>query len=186
MQGFFARDVEVSRCSSCGGIWFDWGELAKVIGRTLEPEPLNGYTERRCAYCRITMAPAVLPGGIPVETCTACRGIYLDAGELTELGGSEPPPPRPSGSASPALSRAERREKSAEMLRDVNTFACVKCGKRFPLREGNALRGGLACRACTPQPHHPPRANQRDLLDILVGDLSGRRGILRRRPWSWW
>src|SRR5690349_10313553 len=129
MQSFFARKVELSRCPGCGGIWFDWGELAQVTGRKLEPELLDGHTERRCAYCRITMAPAVLPGAVPVETCTACRGIYLDAGELTELGGHEPPPPRPPNVPEGWPSLAERRESAAEMLSQVNTFACVKCGK---------------------------------------------------------
>ena len=228
MQVFYAKAVELDRCGRCGGIWFDWGELESVTGRVLEPEPLGGETARRCAYCRITMVPAVLPGGIPVETCTACRGLYLDAGELSELGAEEPDrpgeveaapdPPRPGGVEAPVVSapllstvesvepqfalaelkaeeaeaawrRAEsERARSLEPLRAFDSFACVKCGKRFPLKEGQAVRLGLACSACTPQAPlqvPPGKRAQRNwltafdfVLDWLEPTLPGRR---RRR-----
>jgi Zn-finger nucleic acid-binding protein len=126
MQCFFAGAVELDRCPRCGGIWFDWGELEQVTRRALEPELLEGHTERRCAYCGITLLAAVLPGGVPVETCSACRGLYLDAGELAELGGEEPPPPEaaPEISAPPPRRLTwEQRERAAEVLRPFDTFA---------------------------------------------------------------
>jgi Zn-finger nucleic acid-binding protein len=173
MQAFFAKasagaeawgateDVEVDRCEGCGGIWFDWGELAQVLGKPLQPELLEGETSRRCAYCRISMLPAVLPGGVPVETCSACRGIYLDAGELRELGGEEPDPPEPEPAAP-----------VAEALSAFNSFACVKCGKRFPVAKGNAIRGGLACAECTPRagPHPKELRETSSLLDLFFED----------------
>ena len=132
MQGLFVSLVEVHRCGRCGGIWFDLGQLEQASGRAVVLEPLDGVTARRCAYCRITLEPALLPGAIPVETCASCRGIFLDAGELEEFSGRPEPklsgPPVPQG------------------------FVCVKCHGRFPFSEGNALASGLACRACTPQP----------------------------------
>ncbi len=156
LQPFWAGDVELDRCGGCGGLWFDWGELERVVGRPLAPEPLDGVTSRRCAFCGITLAPAVLPGGVPVETCTACRGIYLDAGELRELGGSEPEPPL------------------AAALEQVGEFDCVRCGKRLPLTEGNAVRDGLACDGCTPQVVPMPRLSAstrvggRSFIDLLL------------------
>jgi Zn-finger nucleic acid-binding protein len=281
MQLYYAKDVELERCGQCGGLWFNWGELEAVTGRDLEPEPLGGETSRRCAYCRITLVPGVLPGGVPVESCTACRGIYLDAGELTELGideppapvaerdaaGDKPPPygaseaPRGEGGAGRAFGSGEggaggadgaggagrsdgadgadgdgtdgadgegrgsgavgrglvpRRDSSSadepqfalaelkaeeaeaakrraqaertaslQPLRAFDSFACVKCGQRFPFRQGNALKQGLACRACAPEPAKaPPRGSlQRsaeDLLDLLK-DLNLGSGLRRRR-----
>ena len=231
MQLFYAKDVELERCGRCGGLWFNWGELEAVTGRDLEPEPLDGETSRRCAYCRITLVPALLPGGVPVETCTACRGLYLDAGELTELGVDEPPAPeprlavpqvsfgpnqveggraplapRPPRVASPEVDepkyelaelkaeeaeKAKRRAKeeraaSLQPLSAFDSFACVKCGQRFPFRQGNAMASGLACPTCAPSPsRRPPRGSlQRgaeDLFDFLKNLKPRRRG--NRRPW---
>jgi Zn-finger nucleic acid-binding protein len=166
MQRFFAGEVELDRCSGCGGIWCDWGELEQVTGRALEPELLEGHTDRRCAFCGITLRVAVLPGGVPVETCGACRGLYLDAGELSELGGTEPAPPR--------RLTEETRERAAEVLHGFDSFECVKCRGRFALRQGNALAGGLACPACTPGQH--PAPGEPDLIDRLM----------QRAPKSWW
>jgi Zn-finger nucleic acid-binding protein len=151
MQAFFpssAPNVELDRCPQCAGLWFDWGELEQVLGRKLAPEPLEGATSRRCAFCRTTLSPAVLPGGVPVESCGACRGLYLDAGELAELGGEEP---------------AARKT-----LEPFNTFACVKCGARFPLSEGNLLRSGLACRGCTPMPQRLKDERAPSVLDYFT------------------
>jgi Zn-finger nucleic acid-binding protein len=132
MQGLFVSNVEVHRCGRCGGFWFDLGQLDAASGRAVVLEPLDGVTSRRCAYCRITLESALLPGAIPVETCAACRGIFLDAGELEEFSGHrEPSRPRSAG---------------------PQGFVCVKCHGRFPFAEGNALASGLACRACTPKP----------------------------------
>src|SRR5262245_50490580 len=86
MQAYYAGTVELDRCPACWGLWFDWAELGQVLGCSFEPELIEGHTSRRCALCRITLYTALLPGGIPAETCTSCRGIYLDAGELAELG----------------------------------------------------------------------------------------------------
>jgi hypothetical protein len=77
-----------------------------------------------------------LPGAIPVETCAACRGIFLDAGELEEFSG--------------------RKEPSRPRAPVPQGFVCVKCHGRFPFAEGNLLGSGLACRACTPQPQTTP------------------------------
>lgn len=145
MREYHVGSVEVDRCPKCLGMWFDWGELEQATGRSLEPELFEGHTERRCAFCRITLRTALLPGAIPVETCTSCRGIFLDAGELTELGGHEPSLP-------PRVPEPEP-EPPEPPPRSVNTFACAKCGLRYPMTEGNATARGLMCRRCAPQPH---------------------------------
>jgi hypothetical protein len=48
----------------------------------------------------------------------------------------------------------DHREKSplvvapADAAPAAGFFACVECGEHKPLREGQALRDGLACREC--------------------------------------
>jgi len=127
--------------------------------------------------CRILLTPARLPSGASVEVCSACRGMFLDAGELAPLGvrDSVPPPVHavpPPFRAAPASARAapprrvepahspgaphsvddhRQRPRPAEAAIEQpppGTFVCVDCGEPKPLREGQALRDGLACRSC--------------------------------------
>lgn len=183
MRAFFAGEVRLDRCPACGGLWLDFGKLQAVTGRELEPELLGGHTSRRCPFCRITLAPASLPGGVPVETCTACRGVYLDAGELSAMGGAEPPPPPPperpglepeGGPPEPQFGLAELRAEEAAARPErasappeVSRFECVRCGEELPLKEGCGTRSGLMCRGCAPQPS--PGPSLRALLRALLG-----------------
>jgi Zn-finger nucleic acid-binding protein len=77
-------DASLSKCT-CGGAWFSFGQLERVLGREAPVELLGGETSRRCPDCTLTLTPVVLPGGIPVETCTACRGTWLDWADVVEL-----------------------------------------------------------------------------------------------------
>jgi Zn-finger nucleic acid-binding protein len=150
MEPFLARGVEIDCCPKCGGLWFDFGELTRVTGRKAELELIGGHTSRRCAFCRISLEPALLPGAIPVETCTACRGIYLDEDELEEFARGHISMTSRAGHPWKRVRPEQGRETPAAA--SSQGFECVKCGLRFPYSEGNALRGGLACRSCTPQP----------------------------------
>ena len=88
--------VHVDFCQrGCGGLWFDWGELGRVdepdegVGDALEAalaRPLAADRPRplRCSRCAIPMqehrykaVPRVL-----IDECYACRGFFLDPGEL--------------------------------------------------------------------------------------------------------
>ena len=130
MQVFHAGDVELDRCLFCRGLWFDGGELDQVLGRTLRPEPMAGTTNRKCAACKTGMATAML-GGLPVETCPTCKGIFLDKGELQTINGGQ--------------------VKIQQKVHAVVTFDCVGCGGAFPLDQGARVDAGLACAACRPK-----------------------------------
>ena len=41
-------------------------------------------TSRNCPACKVAMDPAEL-GGLRVEVCGGCQGIFLDEGELVAL-----------------------------------------------------------------------------------------------------
>lgn len=162
-------DVSLERCTRCGGVWGGAGRIQASFGEVAQPQLVGGTTHKCCAFCRILLTPAVLPDGLSVEMCSACRGLYLDSGEFQKLGGrahkehkearpSMPPPPLPTPTparpaqvtsftkapvpAPPPLPPPEAPKASAA------SFLCVRCGQQKPLREGQAFRDGLACRPC--------------------------------------
>ncbi len=87
--------VEVDRCLSCKGIWFDSLEaeqLKAIKGSEIldvgDPETgsqLDRITENvKCPCCKVKMTRMVDIDQhcIWYETCPKCRGVWLDAGEF--------------------------------------------------------------------------------------------------------
>ncbi|HLM42543.1 MAG TPA: zf-TFIIB domain-containing protein [Myxococcaceae bacterium] len=204
-------ELELRRCTHCGGFWGAAGRIQDTFGPSARHQLIGGTTARNCVECRILMTPAMLPSDIAVEVCSACRGMFLDAGELARLGVRENPraseqsglprppstprpaapppvrtaPPPPVRTAPPPPPRrlvpeapeapgpGEASEPPAQPVDTAGTFECTECGKRKPLREGQALRDGLACRACM-----KARQEGRDSEDLSLG------GLFRGRPKS--
>ena len=89
--------VTVDRCTSCRGIWFDaneqkWlkekkGSDAIDIGDAAVGKKMDKITNYQCPRCHGTMIRMVDVGQhhIDYEACTACFGIFLDAGEFRNL-----------------------------------------------------------------------------------------------------
>jgi PAT family beta-lactamase induction signal transducer AmpG len=89
--------TEVDRCSHCGGIWFDEGEMdalrnkqaAQVIdtGTAADGKQYNKMDSYPCPRCGGTMAKKVDPDQphIWYETCADCQGSFFDAGEFRDL-----------------------------------------------------------------------------------------------------
>lgn len=85
MCPFQAGAIELDRCSFCRGLWFDGGELEHVLGKKLVGSLETAMiTTRKCAKCSVALHPAEL-GGLRVEVCLTCRGVFLDDGELVKL-----------------------------------------------------------------------------------------------------
>ena len=89
--------LEVDNCPECLGIWFDAGELETFYkSRQLVQKfaPLGGDSvhhtyeisaaARRCPRCRKGMERPLV-GGISVDVCRECRGIWFDNGELQKV-----------------------------------------------------------------------------------------------------
>jgi Zn-finger nucleic acid-binding protein len=93
-------DVTVDRCAGCGGLWFDRGEVVRVLD--LHTQGVSGAKltelERRfpsfrlsrerhralaCVRCRARMhrLPAAPRSGVYVELCGP-PGIWVDAGDF--------------------------------------------------------------------------------------------------------
>lgn len=92
------RDIQVDRCPRCHGIWFDERELSAMLAldaASLQPladrADAGHLTELR-ADCPRDGTPllrvfSALNRQVVVDTCPACRGIWLDGGELAALVG---------------------------------------------------------------------------------------------------
>ena len=80
-HGAFRLDL----CPSCGGVFFDKGEIAKLTNdRELERlivDYAGGASRIPCPRCDDAMAqrPA---GGVVLDVCQNCSGIWVDRGEL--------------------------------------------------------------------------------------------------------
>lgn len=99
MQAVSFQDIEVDRCNSCHGIWFDALELDKLAplaGSEIIDAPSAGATatspsssESRipCPHCGGQMIGMTVHGQphIRFESCTVCYGAFLDAGEFLDL-----------------------------------------------------------------------------------------------------
>lgn len=91
--------LEIDVCPGCWGMWFDPNELGKFFeSPTLKekfflPEeamPLDavGYTissrARLCPRCKQAMSEKEF-GGVQIDICLDCQGIWLDEGELQRI-----------------------------------------------------------------------------------------------------
>ncbi len=97
MEAVVYEGVEVDRCTSCQGIWFDAGESdwlrhedAAAVIDTGDPSTgmkTNAIDRYRCPRCDGGMLRRVDPKRAQVryEECTSCRGSFFDAGEFVEL-----------------------------------------------------------------------------------------------------
>lgn len=89
--------VEIDRCTSCHGLWFDPGEIEKLrdkkvaaaidIGDTVTGSVRNTNDRYRCPRCggKMLRMTDAKQKHIWYEECEACHGSYFDAGEFTDL-----------------------------------------------------------------------------------------------------
>ena len=89
--------TEIDRCTICNGIWFDAGEIDVLrdkqaaatidVGDAGPSKQRNAMDSYQCPRCSGAMVKVVDPNQTHIwyETCSACHGSYLDAGELRDL-----------------------------------------------------------------------------------------------------
>ena len=94
MQLLNVREIELDVCPKCMGIWFDSSELDKILGAEKSFEemaylskPLGENID--CPSCNEKMEYSTVQG-TTIDFCRKCEGVWLDAGELTELAGHLP------------------------------------------------------------------------------------------------
>lgn len=97
MEAIIYEGIEVDRCKTCQGIWFDAGErdwlrdyAAAAAIDTGDPSTgreRNEINTYRCPRCNGGMLRRVelKQPQVHYEECTSCRGSYFDAGEFVDL-----------------------------------------------------------------------------------------------------
>jgi Zn-finger nucleic acid-binding protein len=84
--------VTVDRCEKCSALWFDAEELDRWLGDAAatddgRPEsliPARGVGSRPCPRCTHALDTAGWTG-LVLDRCKNCRGLFVEAGELTRL-----------------------------------------------------------------------------------------------------
>ena len=96
-ESFRYEGIDLDRCSSCEGLWFDAAEREQVAASE-RPEAIdsgsrrtarrfNEMTDVDCPRCatRMTRVADREQSHIEYEFCPACRGSFFDAGEFRDL-----------------------------------------------------------------------------------------------------
>lgn len=88
---------EVDSCQTCGGIWFENGELNRALSQADNgddcvriEENLGQYlgvSRRKCSHCDCDMAHYYLMDGyqIEVDACHSCSGVWIDEHERSKV-----------------------------------------------------------------------------------------------------
>ena len=88
--------LEVDRCPRCGGIWLDNDEMGRIaelgsfyisnLDQPGETEPEKN-PDRKCPKCKIDLVMQYEEklGGVELDHCPKCGGIWCDHGELQEV-----------------------------------------------------------------------------------------------------
>lgn len=100
MRNLTIGQVIIDQCPSCSGIWFDEGELQRVLAaggrKTLKQlsteNPANPDLDVKAATCpRQTCTDAMIrvanPGNAElfIDACPNCGGVWYDGGEVDDL-----------------------------------------------------------------------------------------------------
>jgi len=95
LQKINVGGVEVDQCPKCSGIWFDLGELKKVLDQEdlerLRAGGRGGQDQKRAGCPRCggagNMVQLNTPGhpDVHIDTCLVCYGQWLDGGEFEAL-----------------------------------------------------------------------------------------------------
>jgi len=90
-----ASGLEVESCASCKGMWFDANMLSRFLEsgdmkktfhlddkpRRNESDFTINTTARTCPRCKVDMDDKLF-GGVTLDRCPQCHGLWFDGGEL--------------------------------------------------------------------------------------------------------
>ena len=81
--------VRLDCCAGCRGIWFEHGELEKVLKDAYAHLRVPASARRLSLSCPACLKPLYAfhypQTMVNVDMCKTCRGMWVDAGEYTEI-----------------------------------------------------------------------------------------------------
>ena len=83
-------NIEIDKCDSCLGVYLDKGELMTLTGNrplhhlTTKHLGIDSGSELLCPSCGSVMDDEH-PGGVEIDVCLQCNGVWLDKKELDLL-----------------------------------------------------------------------------------------------------
>lgn len=79
------RSFKLDVCPTCGGIFFDKGEITKLTDdhhlERLIVDHAGGASRLPCPRCGGAMSQRLV-GEVTIDVCRACHGVWMDRGEL--------------------------------------------------------------------------------------------------------
>ena len=94
-------EVEVDRCPTCEGIFFDRAELGELLDRDAERvAPILGGSDDEDRNARTARCPrddqpmmrvtSLRNREVTVDSCAVCQGVWLDGGEFARIKLAQP------------------------------------------------------------------------------------------------
>ncbi len=92
-----STSIQVDYCPSCGGTWFDKGELdqieqiieVSIIEIRNIPNKKNQLKKMKCPSCNLhpvmSKSEHFRDNKVIIDHCDVCHGIWLDKGELEAI-----------------------------------------------------------------------------------------------------
>ena len=96
MEKITFKEIEIERCTSCKGLWFDMLEQEELKGLegsedidTGDPETGRKYNKIDKINCPVCKGPMIRmvdndQPHIWFESCSECYGVFFDAGEFRD------------------------------------------------------------------------------------------------------
>jgi Zn-finger nucleic acid-binding protein len=152
MDSFTKREAgaeaTADMCLRCGGLWLDGAEVRRLHPAIAAAIPGAASHQAKAAK-PILVCPRCgeLPSPIfffelELDVCTACKGVWIDGDELTDLARSDD---RLQGL--PAPEAGSYRDNAADALR-WGRVTCTGCGDEQDLDSVEPTSRGPLCREC--------------------------------------
>ncbi len=167
MQLTPSGELPMETCAACGAVWFEGEALTKVMGGSTADALLRraknesgqckgcragldfvthcsvcGTRAPTCPSCGHAPLPVVEAMGVPMEVCSGCAGVALDAGELEQL------------QEAVEAYRNEPLDARAK-VRIEGKPHCIGCRRNLQLQHGFVFNEQLFCGSCAPRESTP-------------------------------
>ena len=150
--------MSLDRCNKCAGLWFDAGELPKLLGKALPSFQVPSYATKndncRCPGCKNALFEFCIPSTITlIDACKSCNGVWLDPKEWKEI--------------KTALSAKEKMTCPKCSVRQTQADSCSSCG--VIIAKYNQTTTAIQENNKAEKAHRKQNKNRRSYADNIPG-----------------